>query len=585
MRLPRTSLDHPTSTNGRNIAHLFVDHHLGWQEIGSAQPYLPLAGLGRGTVTEGDWSMAAPAGWGCLFLQRRAGLKRFDFPRLLPSRGLSVGTNRRQTFAMAAFRPDGDAVLLADSARATGQPYARLLSTSDGRPLGVPMTDCDSRPKFSPSGRLLALSTFDDTRKEASLIVRVYDARTGQPRGPAWSVPAYMHALEFSPDERRLAIGHVRGAIVVDVEGNAPPTNLVQPGPITKLRFNRDGTRLAMAGRSGWGGSQPGVQGWVVSTGKPLGKRLPMNEAPLLLAGESSDEFLTLDLQDGRLRRWDFRGSPGTDIGPLPSWPGTLRAQDGVVFDPLRRRLAIGTPHGMIHRWDLGAPSRTEPAADFRESVRDLSYSADGRWLAASGDDGVAALFDALSGKRVGPLLTHGSPLLAMAFRADGHELQTVTADGNCRHWQVGGPQPLDGAQWKTLIEAATGLRLDGDAVVALNVADYERRNAEARQLETPPFQPEPILRWDREELFRAEAAGRWNSARWHLDRWIAQEPNDWLPWARRARISALEENPKSALADLKRATELAPVEVDHWRRHEAVFDKVVGKKLPVLEP
>jgi hypothetical protein len=577
MRLPPTSVAHATSMSGRNLLQLFVDHHVGWQEIGSQQPYLPLAELGRGEVAHGDWVSAAPAGWGCLYASRyKPRLKRYDFPSLMP-RGNTGASARRQTFHTAVFHPDRESFILADTARVAGEPYARLQSTEDDHPLGAPLTDCDSQPTFSPSGKLLALSTFDDTRKDARVIVRVYDARSGKPRTPVWSDFAFVHTIEFSPDERQLAVGHVRGTEVFDLEGKKPRAHLAQRGPISRLRFSKDGSRLAMAGRAGWDGSEPGVQVWDVSTGKAVGERLSMAGAPWFLSGESDDEFLTLELDKGRLRRWDFSGAPGRDLGPLEDWPGAPRAEGNFAFDAPRRRLAIGTPHGVIHRWDLRTRKRIDPDADFRQAVGSLAWSPDGRWLAAAGEDGAVAIFDAASGKRVGPVLTHGSPILAMAFSAAGDELRTVS-NGHCRHWHVGKSQPLTPAQWQTWLEAATGLHLEGDAVLGLSAADHEKRVAEARTLPTPLFEPQPIVRWHQQELFRAEEAGQYNSARWHLDRWIAREPDNWFAWCRRARIATLENTPQAAAPDLIRAVELDRAEVDRWQRHEEALTKIARR-------
>jgi WD40 repeat protein len=575
MRVPPTSLARVTSENGRNLAHLFVDHHIGWQEIGSQQPYWPLAEMGRGEATNGDWVSPAPAGWGCVHGARfKPRLKCYDFPSLV-SRGI-LPVARRQMFHGAAFHPGGESAILTEAARAAGQPYARLQSTRDDHPLGVPLTDCDSRPTFSPSGRLLALCTFDDTRKGAQRVVRVYDAHTGEPRSPAWTVVPFMHVLDFSPDERRLAVGHVQGAEVLDLEGKTPPLSLPQRGPISRLRFSKDGTRLAMAGRAGWDGGEPGVQIWEVAPKKTIGERVPMIDAPLLFAGDSDDEFETVELDKGTRRRWDFSGTPGRNLGPLADWPGRIRAENGLAFDAARRRLAIGTPHGAIHRWDLRTGKRIEPDADFRQAVGILTWSADGRWLAAAGEDGTVALFDATSGQRVGPFLTHGSPILALTFSAGSDELLTVATNGHCRRWPVGKPQPFTPAQWHTWLEAATGLRIEADAVLAISAAAHDARVAEARVLPTPLFEPQAIVRWHQEELFHAEESGQLNSARWHLDRWIAKEPDNWLAWCRRARISILENDSSGAAADFERAAKIAPHEVEDWRRHDAALSKLV---------
>src|SRR5262249_10018690 len=162
-------------------------------------------------------------------------------------------------------------------------------------------------------------------------------------------------------------------------------------------------------------------------------------------------------------------------------------------------------------------------------------------WLAATGDDGLVGLFDPATGKRVGPILTHGMPLLAMTFRPDGWELIAVTQEGHCRHWQLGGSQSLDPAAWQTWLEAATGMRLVDDALVPLSIAEYEDRVDRARTSPLPLQPSFTLTHWHADEAFHAEQAGQLNSARWHLDRWVAREPGDWYPWFRRSHVAERE--------------------------------------------
>ena len=588
LRTPRTSLAHSVTPSGQYLVHHFADHHVRWQDTDSPLTSLPAAGLGRGEATESDMIFPDPIRPNCLLASRvKPFMKRFDFPRLMPMRGAgdAKDAGSRAPLVLAVFRPDQQAVLLAGTSHRFGKPYARLISTADNSPLGLPLIECDSLPTFSPSGRLLALSTWDDVRKDAHLIVRVYDAQSGGPRSPQWDMRYFMHKLEFSPDERHLAVGHVGGVDVFDLDSEGAPLRLVQPGPVTRLRFRADGRYLAAAGRAGWPNSKPGVQVWDLSTGKAIGERMPTADAALLFAAADAGEFRTLELDSGRVRRWEFaKGAPVEEVGVLAGWPGPLRSTDGMAWNRARDRLALGTPHGAIHQWDLRTLQRVGPEAEHHQAVRLLEYSADGELLAATGDDGAVGIFDARSAKRIGPLRTHGMSLLAMAFQPDGHSLQTVTADGHCQSWDLGNSPPMSRPERQTWLEAATGLRLKDEALVALSVAEYEERVARARSISTPLAIPDDSVRGDAEEAHRAEQAGQLLSARLHLDDWIAKQPKAWLPLARRARIRAAEGDASGADADMKRAAALAPNEVETWRRHEAVLEKIVGRPLHGLD-
>ena len=120
--------------------------------------------------------------------------------------------------------------------------------------------------------------------------------------------------------------------------------------------------------------------------------------------------------QDDDDRKWDSdqpkqRASTETHFHLL--W--TLRDD--------HKRFALGSRQGAVWQWDLTMGRRLDPVADFHQPCQTLRYSPDGRWLAVSGDDGDVGLFDPLTGKQAGPLLTQGVPVRGLAFHVAGHEL------------------------------------------------------------------------------------------------------------------------------------------------------------------
>jgi WD40 repeat protein len=587
-RLSEASIHYHLARDGRGLVQLFTENRAGWHDLVDHQPYLPTAGLGRGGVSSTEWITSGPDGHRCLVTWRnRPGLKCFDFPHLLLPRrpGASHWSTiapGRLRHAGATFSPDRQQLLLRETARIHGSEYARMVKVANQSLVGPPLLECDGRAVFSPTGRLVTLATWDrPSALGTPLLVRVFDARTLEPRSPAWTMDYYIHALEFSPDEKYLAIGHVGGATVCALDNEKPPLQLVQPGPIQRLRFSPDSRRLALCGRAGWDHSKPGVQVWDVATGKALGERLASRVAPLFLDAEQADGFLTLDLDTGRLRRWDFAKARAVeDLGVLADWPGQVGDGDGKAFDASRRRLAVGLPHGAIYQWDLGTLKRLAPVAQLKQPIRELAYSPDGRWLASADADGTVALFDPLLGRRAGPLLTHTGPLAALVFRPDSRQLLSVTSDGESHYYEVSESQPLSAAQWQTWLEAATGLRLEGEALLPLGLDEYRARRAAAQELALPLVLPEPPpARWHAEEGRCALQAGQLNAARWHLDRVLALEPDNWLAWASRARVHALEGNAEQSEKDLARATALGPDgSLRDWQRHQAVVDRITGR-------
>jgi hypothetical protein len=178
--------------------------------------------------------------------------------------------------------------------------------------------------------------------------------------------------------------------------------------------------------------------------------------------------------------------------------------------------------------------------------------------------------------------LTAGLPVRGLAFMPNGEKLITAVADGRCIPWDLGGPQPLGADEWRTWLEAATAMRLDGDVLVPLAHPEYDARVIAARALPTPlTLARGPQWQWHAEEAASALLAGQLNSARWHLDRWVVLEPAAWLPLARRAEISTLENDTAGASVDIKRAEQLCPDDgLTVWLRHQEVVARLTGRNV-----
>jgi WD40 repeat protein len=399
----------------------------------------------------------------------------------------------------------------------------------------------------------------------------------------------YVHSLMFSPDERLLAAGTVAGVMVCNLEPGADVAPLIQPGPVARLLFSGEGRRLAACSRRGGPGVIAGIRVWDVTSGSPAGALLPTAGAPIIFPGPSGDEFFTIELNNGRLRRWSFSAAaPVEEIGNLADWPLVDRVEDLVwSFDPARLILARGSTFGNIRRWDLKTGRRIGPDGEFGHTIRSMAFGPDGRWIAVAGEDGEVGLFDPLTCKRTGPLLSTGVPIRGLTFSPDGRQLLTAATDGRITRWDLGKPLPLDPGTWQTWLEAATGMRLTGDALVPLTLAEYQDRLAAARLLPVPlALELPPPVDWHREEAENALADGQINSAHWHMDRWIAQEPADWQPLARRARVQAIEGYNAGAEADLEQAAKLCHDDgLANWRRHQAAIARINGRRFPILNP
>jgi WD40 repeat protein/tRNA A-37 threonylcarbamoyl transferase component Bud32 len=128
----------------------------------------------------------------------------------------------------------------------------------------------------------------------------------------------------------------------------------------------------------------------------------------------------------------------GDLTGALLWFAEGLRLEEG---DPAREE---------VHRLRLAAVARHCPRLAHvwfhDETINHASFSADGRYVVTTSDDGTARVWDAATGEPATPPLKHAGRVLHAAFRPDGRRVATAAATGEAgeaRVWDAATGEPV----------------------------------------------------------------------------------------------------------------------------------------------
>jgi WD40 repeat protein len=344
--------------------------------------------------------------------------------------------------ALAEFSPDGEALATLGSDARTVQ----LIQTRPGRPLAPPLAHEHpiTRVQFSPRGDTLL--TAGQVRPAnprggyAQEELRLWQVYTGEPLGPTVvGVPA---AWAFHPRSTRVALSSGLEVQVIDLATGKPVYRPLQHfRPITSLAYGTGPERL-LAVSAGLGGGTPLSDGvahlWDDQTGTPVGG--PIRHAGGIKAALFSPDgsaVLTAGA-DRAARLWD--ASTGRPIGSALPHPDAVAA---VAWGPDSKTLVTQTAgvkrpgEARLWRQATGPTLIRPPDRDMAAATADGAWQLRRRFVARTID-----LWDARSGKSLGPTIRETRPINAALLSPDGKRLLTTHRDGG-RLWDVPSARPI----------------------------------------------------------------------------------------------------------------------------------------------
>jgi WD40 repeat protein len=251
-------------------------------------------------------------------------------------------------------------------------------------------------------------------------------------------------AGKFSPDGRLLALttsSHASSSTVLwDLTEGKPIGSPIDCGATAWfVTFSPDGHAILTASQD------HAVRLWDVTVGSAV--QFPLSEAPYAYASVLNPDRTT---SLTRTRRFvtsgrsaiSPRGAPkieGWRTNPPATWDLTGPG-DAMLGPDGHTVLAVGWSQARL--WDATTGKPVGPPVRYEGEIISAAFNVSGRIILAERHDKTVGLWDAGTAKLHVAPMNHPSPVRRIAFSPDGTRILTCSQDGIARLWETGTAKP-----------------------------------------------------------------------------------------------------------------------------------------------
>jgi WD40 repeat protein len=205
--------------------------------------------------------------------------------------------------------------------------------------------------------------------------------------------------------------------------------------PVYSARYSHDGTRIVTG--SGDGGASV-AQIWQQGEGNNW-------QNPIILRGHQervsaaafspSDQLIATASYDGNVIFWNAANGKMTRPPQRPDF----RSLADIDWNPDEKLVAAANiADNSVYVWEVETPKLSEALRGFTDNVNSVSFSPDGKYLAAGSRDKTVRIWDTKTWEEARPPLTiHSGEVWSVRFSQNGKFLVTAGADNTARVWET----------------------------------------------------------------------------------------------------------------------------------------------------